>query len=559
MSTSRVQYPCSICLKAVASNHRALFCNCCEKWVHIKCNFISPAKYNELIEEDDEEPWLCFNCIGEAMPYQNLDNLDMLLCDVSATDTNEDELELLDVRLGQREKDLIKEISELILINQNLDPDEIYHNCEYYEPEKFIKKRFKDTDYFSSFHLNIASLQAHIDELKVALKVLNFSFDVIGISESKIKSGTLPTCDITLENYKPESTPTEAEKGGTLLYISNSINYKRRPDLEVYVPKSIETTFVELIYPSQKNRIIGCIYKHHNITEKELVELMRPTLKQIIKERKPCQVMGDFNINLLSSVQNTDNAEFFNEMTSFNFMPLITAPTRVTSRSKSLIDNIFVNRYDQNIISGNILVGISDHMPQFSLIPEVKNTTKKNSTIFKRNFKKVNIGNLNRDVENINWHNTDDVHQFSESYLGSINRIIDLHAPLKKFTVKEGNLDRKPWITKGIQKSLSRKDKIYKKMVKEKDLTLKIQFEKDYKQLKQKIFNITRSSKRLHYRKFFQENAVNIRKLWIGVNEIIQCKIKKKEPINLLIDSQMDALLQVMIKLLKNSMISSLV
>ena len=113
--------------------------------------------------------------------------------------------------------------------------------------------------------------------------------------------------------------------------------------------------------------------------------------------------MGDFNINLLSSVQNTDSAEFFNEMTSFNFLPLITAPTRVTSRSKLLIDNIFVNRYDQNIISGNILVGISDHMPQFSLIPEVKKATKKTLVTFKRRFKNVNMENLNRDLENIDW------------------------------------------------------------------------------------------------------------------------------------------------------------
>ena len=368
---------------------------------------------------------------------------------------------------------------------------------------------------------------------------------MIGITETKIKSGSLPIHDITLENYKPESTPTEAEKGGTIIYISNAINYKRRPDLEIYVPKSIETTFIELIYPCQKNKIVGCIYKHHNITETELVELMRPTVKQITKEKKPCQLMGDFNINLLSSVQNTDGAEFFNEMTSFNFMPLITAPTRVTSRSKSLIDNIFVNRYDHNIISGNILVGISDHMPQFALIPEVKKPTNKTFVTFKRNFRKVNIENLNRDIQNIVWRNTNyDAHQFSQFYLGSIDRIVDLHAPLRKCSTKQRNLEAKPWITKGIQKSLSRKDKLYKKMMKEKDLTLKIQFEKDYKQLKQKIFNLTRSSKRLHYKNFFQENANNIRKLWAGVNEIIHCRSKKKEPINLIIDSNGNAVTQ---------------
>ena len=80
-------------------------------------------------------------------------------------------------------------------------------------------------------------------------------------------------------------------------------------------------------------------------------------------------------------------------------MPLITAPTRVASRSKTLIDNIFINRYDQNIISGNILVGISDHMPQFALVPETKKpNSEKKSVRLKRSFKNVNLAALN--VEN---------------------------------------------------------------------------------------------------------------------------------------------------------------
>jgi hypothetical protein len=50
------------------------------------------------------------------------------------------------------------------------------------------------------------------------------------------------------------------------------------------------------------------------------------------------------------------------------FTPLITSPTRVTSKTKTLIDNIFFNEFCSNIVSGN-LSGISDHMPQFALIP----------------------------------------------------------------------------------------------------------------------------------------------------------------------------------------------
>ena len=65
-----------------------------------------------------------------------------------------------------------------------------------------------------------------------------------------------------------EHTPTEANKGGALIYISDKLNYKPRKDLEIYESKNLESTFVEMINAKGKNTIIGCIYKHHTISQK---------------------------------------------------------------------------------------------------------------------------------------------------------------------------------------------------------------------------------------------------------------------------------------------------
>ena len=35
------RFPCSVCCKAVANNHNVLCCYSCDKWVHIKCNFLN--------------------------------------------------------------------------------------------------------------------------------------------------------------------------------------------------------------------------------------------------------------------------------------------------------------------------------------------------------------------------------------------------------------------------------------------------------------------------------------------------------------------------------------
>ena len=61
------------------------------------------------------------------------------------------------------------------------------------------------------------------------LQMLAFNFDFIAISESKLKVGVDPQVDIDIKGFQNSlSTPTEASKGGVLLYVSNGINFKPR-------------------------------------------------------------------------------------------------------------------------------------------------------------------------------------------------------------------------------------------------------------------------------------------------------------------------------------------
>ena len=54
------KYPCNICNNPVAKNHKAIQCDKCQLWVHIKCNKINVQTYNLLIE--DESTWYCISC-----------------------------------------------------------------------------------------------------------------------------------------------------------------------------------------------------------------------------------------------------------------------------------------------------------------------------------------------------------------------------------------------------------------------------------------------------------------------------------------------------------------
>ena len=88
----------------------------------------------------------------------------------------------------------------------------------------------------------------HKDDLDTLLDTLKLEFDIIALSETKLTKGTNPISDVLLPKYhEPVSTPTEASKGGTLLYISDKLDYKPRKDLELYKAKQIESTFVEIL------------------------------------------------------------------------------------------------------------------------------------------------------------------------------------------------------------------------------------------------------------------------------------------------------------------------
>ena len=522
------KFPCSICKKNVRGNAKAVCCDICDNWVHIKCNSITHQRYAELTEPDNDETFYCNTCINTEMPFGSVSNDSFIQTNIlGLNNENDSNLENLNFKLSKNEKQSISHLSNLIL--QNNDPNNENTNfCKYYTIDQFCSKKFNNTQNFSIFHLNTHSLQYHKTDLDILLDSLRLEFDIIAISETRLQKGTAPVRNIDIPNYQYEHTPTEANKGGTLLYISDKLNYKPRKDLEIYNKKQIESTFVEILNEKGKNIIVGCIYKHHTITQNEFIEILSPLLMKISKEKKICYLAGDFNMNLLHLEKDPEIEKYFDLLTNNKFMPLVTSPTRIAKSSKTLIDNIFYNQFSNDIISGNLTVGISDHMPQFALIPNhpfqiTKNTNKNKKKI--RKYKQVDSVKFNQDLERINWSisQSDDVNQYGTNFLNVFEQVLNVHAPLTetKVTRKKIKQKSKPWINNGILKLIKNKDKSHNKFLKEKNQVKKdILFDK-YKQQKNEITKLIRSSKKLHYNEYFASNSKNIKKLWSGINQII--------------------------------------
>ena len=67
------------------------------------------------------------------------------------------------------------------------------------------KEILSSSNSFSILHLNIHSIERHIEELKVVLELLDFRFDILCFLESKIVDGKTPRINITLKDIKIQS------------------------------------------------------------------------------------------------------------------------------------------------------------------------------------------------------------------------------------------------------------------------------------------------------------------------------------------------------------------
>ena len=161
-------------------------------------------------------------------------------------------------------------------------------------------------------------------------------------------------------------------------------------------------------------------------------------LEKLSKENKTVFLMGDFNVDLLKYDKHNLTNEFLDSLSSNYFLPLILLPTRITMSSKTLIDNIFSNKISQNITSGNISASISDHLPQFSIIPEIfANVSFPKSNIFKRDWSKFDKENFILDFFSVDWKQTinietNDVNKSFQSFIENMNLLLDKYAPYKK-------------------------------------------------------------------------------------------------------------------------------
>ena len=204
-------------------------------------------------------------------------------------------------------------------------------------------------------------------------------------------------------------------------------------------------------------------------------------------------------------------------MFSSSFYPLISRPTRITSTSATLIDNIFVNSFEDNFTTGLLLTDISDHLPIFQIATTITNT---NTTPIKetkyREITSETLKLLNQKLKCENWkevyREANPQYAYTTFYKILYNAF-DETVPLMRRKISF----IKP---RGSQKKFWPRGNLKINYIKDSLITQTIQMKKIKKTYRNKFNKIKRLAKKSYYNGKFQESQGNIRQTWKLINEI---------------------------------------
>ena len=194
-----------------------------------------------------------------------------------------------------------------------------------------------------------------------------------------------------------------------------------------------------------------------------------PILSHLDKRNSEIILAGDYNIDLLQINRKRIVGEFSHLLTSHSFYPQITLTTRLSTMRGSLIDkkNCKLSITTCQSSASILASGMSDHFPCFISLLNVKPSITRNTIYsadhsptalakFEEEINKANLSDLVQPAlmsdPNISYNNLDQ----------GLSKAKALHIPIKQVKFDKKKHKKSPWITKGIIKSLTCRDKLYR-------------------------------------------------------------------------------------------------
>ena len=311
-----------------------------------------------------------------------------------------------------------------------------------------------------SFNVNSITHGDRIEQLSSLCREINA--DIICLQETKLDDSISPTL-YKLEGFNVETRHRNIHGGGVSVYIKEHIPYVRMSKLE---SKTLEHISIDIIVNHKKYSINNFYRPPNNLSEdkQKFLEDMKQCLTKLKSHRvKQTCLIGDFNfgscyaanMNLNPLPLDNKAPDLFLEQ---GFYQQIDRPTRQARLSSSLIDLIFTDKIDNNVLTG-LLPPISDHcgtilsLNTLSFKPQPKRFRQlqydeANWKSIKAKFIELNNIDYNKGIDSV-----------AEEFSNCIKGMIETHIPSKQVTILSKD---KPWFNNKVKCKLRKSQREYK-------------------------------------------------------------------------------------------------
>ena len=258
---------------------------------------------------------------------------------------------------------------------------------------------------------------------------------IIGISETHLNKHILDS-EIEMEGFHTERKDRPSGKGGGIVvYVSQSLVFHRRLDLEA---DGIECILMEVLFKKSKPLLVGQVYRPPNTSDylpEDFNEKFETMLEKVCCEEKEALLLGDLNCDYKKEQNNRP----LKSIASWSgFSQMVTSPTRITEETASLIDLVLTNM-PQNITKAIACdSGCSDHC-MIGTVRKLNSLRFKPRVLSCRNYKNYNSAKFNNDLKDAPWgeaYNASDLEKANDNFESIVAESVEKHAPMVQRKVR---------------------------------------------------------------------------------------------------------------------------
>lgn len=377
-------------------------------------------------------------------------------------------------------------------------------------------------------HLNIRSMRENFDSFLLELSQLDELPLIIVLSEVWIYENELDIYKI--DGYHHYANCNDSYRaGGIVVYVKDGINVNH--DKLNFISADGLKLYCTI---NNTNICVLAFYRFTGVSADIFVRELSHALDQIIDE---CVILtGDINVDLTSTARTVDEYKFM--MNSYGFDSYINTPTRITGRTSSCIDHLYIRASPKilNLMNFEGTVchnNITDHsmIKLFANLTDRRipdNAQDSNNFLSFKQRERVDNNKFLKEVQQTDWSVVYQCSNVDLAYDNFIVKIKDcLQKSLHKFTFhNKKNKFRKPWMNNNLLKKIEKKNTLYRKLSLEpENVNIKLEYYTLCKNLKKELSDV----KEKYYQDTCSKLKGDSKTAWKIVDSLIGLKKKSIE------------------------------